>query len=216
MGIITSNIQTQKFIIIQLKMLTMINKSSKCLFIQKKMSSNTYNLTNIKKLFLELNKNTHPSIYEIKFNTKSWKNNCKALKVAGIIKLALDAGKANPAPPVGPALGARGLNIMAFCKEYNAMTAKEIGSVIPVEITVYEDKSFAIKLKTPPASVLIKKAAKIEKGSANPTKTVGSITMEQVEKIAKTKLVDLNCTCVESAVRSIMGTCKNMGVEVTA
>merc|ERR1712050_671083 len=139
-----------------------------------------------------------------------WKNNCKALKVAGIIKLALDAGKANPAPPVGPALGAKGLNIMAFCKEYNAMTAKEIGSVIPVEITVYEDKSFTIKLKTPPASVLIKK------GSANPKKTVGSITMEQVEKIAKTKLVDLNCTCVESAVRSIIGTCKNMGVEVTA
>merc|ERR1711897_118653 len=119
-----------------------------------------------------------------------WKNNCKALKVAGIIKLTLDAGKANPAPPIGPALGARGVNIMAFCKEYNAMTAKQIGSVIPVQITVYEDKSFAIKYKTPPASILIKKA----------------------EKIAKVKLVDMKCTCVESAVRSIIGTAKNMGV----
>merc|ERR1712146_6159 len=167
--------------------------------------------------------NSKKELYKTKINTKRIEYrrddrhvSCMAAKVSGIIKLALDAGKANPAPPVGPALGAKGLNIMAFCKEYNAMTAKEIGSVIPVEITVYEDKSFAIKLKTPPASVLIKKAAKIEKGSANPKKTVGSITMEQVEKIAKTKLVDLNCTCVESAVRSIIGTCKNMGVEVTA
>merc|ERR1712113_910556 len=107
-----------------------------------KKALNTYTLTNIKKSFLELNKNIHSSIYKIKFNTKSWKNNCKALKVAGIIKLTLDAGKANPAPPIGPALGARGVNIMAFCKEYNAMTAKQIGSVIPVQITVYEDKSF--------------------------------------------------------------------------
>merc|ERR1712061_973950 len=145
---------------------------------RKKIPSPSYVLTNIKKTFRELN-NNNLSIYDTKFGGKLWKNNCKALKVAGIIKLALDAGKANPAPPVGPALGAKGLNIMAFCKEYNAMTAKE-------------------------------------KGSANPKKTVGSITMEQVEKIAKTKLVDLNCTCVESAVRSIIGTCKNMGVEVTA
>merc|ERR1719352_265583 len=98
------------------------------------------------------------------------KISCMASKVIGIIKLALDAGKASPAPPVGPALGAKGVNIMAFCKEYNARTADSIGTVIPVELKVFEDKSFSIKLKTPPASVLIKKAANIEKGSANPRK----------------------------------------------
>merc|ERR1712151_314489 len=161
-------------------------------------------LTNIKKTFRELNDN-NLSTYDIKFGGKSWKNNCKALKVAGIIKLALDAGKANPAPPVGPALGAKGLNIMAFCKEYNAKTASEIGTVIPVEITVFEDKSFSIKLKTPPTSVLIKKAAGIDKGSPIPNKQiVGTIDPNHVHEIAKTKLVDLNCTNIDSAIRTVL------------
>merc|ERR1719160_454340 len=120
---------------------------------------------------------------------------CMASKVIGIIKLALDAGKASPAPPVGPALGAKGVNIMAFCKEYNARTADSIGTVIPVELKVFEDKSFSIKLKTPPASVLIKKAANIEKGSANPKKQlVGNVTNAKIEEIASIKLIDLNCT----------------------
>merc|ERR1712224_956052 len=115
------------------------------------------------------------------YNTLNYKRNsqhshvCRASKVVGIIKLALDAGKANPSPPVGPALGAKGVNIMAFCKDYNAKTMDKLGTVIPVEIMVFEDKSFALKLKTPPASVLIKKAAKIDKGSANPKQHVGSI-----------------------------------------
>merc|ERR1719387_2546771 len=140
---------------------------------------------------------------------------CMAGKVVGMIKLALDAGKASPAPPVGPALGAKGVNIMAFCKEYNAKTAEKAGTVIPVEITVFEDKSFTFKLKTPPAAVLIKAAAKIDKGSMNSKKQkVGSITMAQVTEIAETKLVDLNCSTVDSAVRTVMGTCANMGVEI--
>eukprot|EP00746_Dinoflagellata_sp_MGD_P140587 gnl/MRDRNA2_/MRDRNA2_73823_c1_seq1.p1 gnl/MRDRNA2_/MRDRNA2_73823_c1~~gnl/MRDRNA2_/MRDRNA2_73823_c1_seq1.p1 ORF type:complete len:181 (+),score=22.37 gnl/MRDRNA2_/MRDRNA2_73823_c1_seq1:61-603(+) len=139
---------------------------------------------------------------------------CKASKVVGIIKLALDAGKANPSPPVGPALGAKGVNIMSFCKEYNALTAEKMGSVIPVEISVFEDKSFSLKLKTPPAAFLIKQAAKIAKGSANPKKLfVGELTMEQIEEIAKEKLPDLNCLDLASAVRTILGTCSNMGVK---
>merc|ERR1712147_12974 len=120
---------------------------------------------------------------------------CSATKVIGIIKLALDAGKASPAPPVGPALGAKGVNIMAFCKEYNARTAEKIGTVIPVELKVFEDKSFSIKFKTSPASVLIKKAVGLEKGSANPRKQfVGTINIAKVKKIATIKLIDLNCT----------------------
>merc|ERR1711907_307520 len=116
---------------------------------------------------------------------------CQANKVVGIIKLALDAGKANPSPPVGPALGAKGVNIMSFCKEYNAKTADKIGTVIPVEITVFEDKSFTFKLKTPPTSVLIKKEVGLEKGASNPGKQqVGAIKQSQVEKIAATKLID--------------------------
>merc|ERR1712118_70702 len=136
---------------------------------------------------------------------------CMAGKVAGIIKLELDAGKASPAPPVGPALGAKGVNIMAFCKEYNARTAESVGTVIPVELKVFEDKSFSIKLKTPPASVLIKKAASIEKGSANPKKQlVGNVTNAKIEEIALIKLIDLNCTDIKSAMRTVFGTCVSM------
>merc|ERR1711862_887170 len=140
---------------------------------------------------------------------------CMAAKVSGIIKLALDAVKANPAPPVGPALGSKGVNIMAFCKEYNAKTADKIGTVIPVEITVFEDKSFTFKLKTPPTSVLIKKEVGLEKGASNPGKQqVGLITPDQMKEIAAIKLVDLNCTTLDSAIRTIEGTSKNMGVQV--
>ncbi|MFP4007768.1 MAG: 50S ribosomal protein L11 [Spirulinaceae cyanobacterium] len=138
-----------------------------------------------------------------------------AKKVVALIKLALPAGKANPAPPVGPALGQHGVNIMAFCKEYNAKTADKAGTVIPVEISVYEDRSFTFILKTPPASVLICKAAGIEKGSGEPNRqTVGSITSAQLREIAETKLPDLNANDVEAAMRIIAGTAKNMGVTV--
>lgn len=138
-----------------------------------------------------------------------------AKKVSAIIKLALQAGKANPAPPVGPALGQHGVNIMMFCKEYNAKTADKAGMVIPVEISVYEDRSFTFILKTPPASVLISKAAKISKGSSEPNKTkVGSITTEQLREIAQTKMPDLNANDIEAAMKIIAGTAKNMGVTV--
>ncbi|KKZ15236.1 MAG: 50S ribosomal protein L11 [Candidatus Synechococcus spongiarum 142] len=138
-----------------------------------------------------------------------------AKKVTALIKLALNAGKANPAPPVGPALGQHGVNIMAFCKEYNAKTQDKVGMVIPVEISVYEDRSFSLVLKTPPASVLITKAANIDKGSGDSAKgQAGSITTAQLEEIAKTKLPDLNCHTVESAMRTIAGTARNMGVAV--
>ncbi|WP_017316677.1 50S ribosomal protein L11 [Mastigocladopsis repens] len=139
-----------------------------------------------------------------------------AKKVVAVIKLALNAGKANPAPPVGPALGQHGVNIMMFCKEYNAKTADQVGTVIPVEISVYEDRSFTFVLKTPPASVLITKAAKIDKGSSEPNKRkVGSITKEQLRQIAQTKLPDLNANDIEAAMNIIAGTAKNMGVTVT-
>ncbi|BAZ03700.1 50S ribosomal protein L11 [Calothrix sp. NIES-3974] len=138
-----------------------------------------------------------------------------AKKVVALIKLALQAGKANPAPPVGPALGQHGVNIMAFCKEYNAKTADQAGMVIPVEISVFEDRSFTFVLKTPPASVLIKKAAKIETGSNEPNKKkVGSITREQLKQIAQTKMPDLNANDIDAAMKIIAGTAKNMGVAV--
>ena len=141
-----------------------------------------------------------------------------AKKVTNIIKLALDAGKANPAPPVGPALGAAGVNIMMFCKEYNARTQDQAGTVIPVEITVFEDRSFTFILKTPPAAVLLKKAAKIQKGSGTPGgrgyAKVGEVTMAQVEEIAKIKLPDLNTNKLQSAMNTVMGTAKNMGIVV--
>merc|ERR1712100_714375 len=121
-------------------------------------------------------------------------------KLTAIIKLALSAGKATPAPPVGPALGQHGVNLVLFCKEYNARTADKTGLIIPVEISVYEDRSFSFILKTPPASVLLAKAAKIEKGSSDPkTKKVGSVTQEQLTEIARTKMPDLNTNNIEQA-----------------
>ena len=139
-----------------------------------------------------------------------------AKKVVAVIKLALNAGKANPAPPVGPALGQHGVNIMMFCKEYNAKTADQAGMVIPVEISVYEDRSFTFVLKTPPASVLIRKAAKIEKGSNEPNKTkVGSISRTQLREIAQTKLPDLNANDIDAAMNIVEGTAKNMGVTIS-
>lgn len=138
-----------------------------------------------------------------------------AKKVVAVVKLALPAGKAAATPPVGPALGQHGVNIMAFCKEYNAKTADQVGMVIPVEISIYEDRSFTFTLKTPPASVLIKKEAGIEKGSGQPDKeTVGSISREQLQKIAEIKMPDLNANDIEAAMRIVAGTAKNMGVTI--
>jgi len=138
-----------------------------------------------------------------------------AKKVVAIIKLALPAGKANPAPPVGPALGQHGVNIMMFCKEYNARTSDQPGMVIPVEISVFEDRSFSFILKTPPASVLIRKAAGIERGSNEPNKKqVGTITKSQLQEIAQTKLPDLNANDIDAAMKIVAGTAKNMGVKV--
>ena len=137
-------------------------------------------------------------------------------KVVALIKLALPAGKANPAPPVGPALGQHGVNIMAFCKEYNAKTADKVGLVIPVEISVFEDRSFTFILKTPPASVLIKKAAGIEKGASEPNKQkVATITRDQLKEIAQTKMPDLNANDLEAAMKIVAGTAKNMGVAIS-
>lgn len=136
-------------------------------------------------------------------------------KLVAIIKLALPAGKATPAPPVGPALGQHGLNIMNFCKEYNARTSDKGDLIIPVEISAYEDRSFSFVLKTPPASVLLAKAASVGKGSGEPNKqVVGSITSEQLEEIANIKLPDLNATKLSSAIKIIEGTARNMGIEI--
>lgn len=139
-----------------------------------------------------------------------------AKEVIGKVKLQLQAGKANPAPPVGPALGQHGVNIMEFCKAFNARTQDKMGFVIPVEITVYKDRSFTFVLKTPPASDLIKKAAKIQGGSPNSKKTkAGSITTAQLQEIAETKMQDLNAANLEGAMKIIAGSCRSMGVEVT-
>jgi large subunit ribosomal protein L11 len=139
-----------------------------------------------------------------------------AKKINGYIKLQVKGGAANPSPPVGPALGQHGVNIMMFCKEYNAKTADQAGMVIPVEISVYEDRSFTFVLKTPPASVLIRKAAKIERGSSEPNKTkVGSISRTQLREIAQTKLPDLNANDIDAAMNIVEGTAKNMGVTIT-
>ena len=139
-----------------------------------------------------------------------------AKKVVGYIKLQVPAGKANPSPPIGPALGQRGLNIMEFCKSFNAQTqGLEPGLPVPVVITAYQDKSFTFIVKTPPATVLIKKAAKLEKGSARPhTDKVGKITRAQAEEIAKAKLPDLTAADLEAAVRTIAGSARSMGVTV--
>jgi large subunit ribosomal protein L11 len=139
-----------------------------------------------------------------------------AKKVTGQIKLQIPGGQANPAPPVGPALGQRGVNIMEFCKAFNAKTQDQKGTIIPVIITVYSDRSFTFITKTPPASVLLFKAAKIEKGSGTPNKTkVGKVTLKQVEEIAKLKMPDLNAGSVEAAMRSIAGTARSAGITVT-
>ena len=138
-----------------------------------------------------------------------------AKKVAKLVKLQVVAGKASPAPPVGPALGQAGVNIMAFVKEFNERTAKQAGLVIPVEITVFEDRSFTFITKTPPAAILLKKAAGVEKGSGTPNKTkVATVTRAQVQEIAETKMPDLNAANVESAMRMIEGTARSMGFTV--
>ena len=143
-----------------------------------------------------------------------------AKKVAGLVKLQLPAGKASPAPPVGPALGPHGINIMAFCKEFNAKTQGS-DMIIPVVLTVYSDRSFSMLLKTPPTSVLLKKAAGLSTGkkpgagSKEPNKTkVGKVTMKQVRELAQQKIGDMNCTDIESAMRTVMGTARSMGIDV--
>ena len=141
-----------------------------------------------------------------------------AKKVAGFLKLQVPAGAANPSPPIGPALGQRGLNIMAFCKDFNAKSAQlEKGSPIPVVITIYQDKSFTFEMRTPPVSYFIKKAAKLESGSKAPGRDkAGKITKEQVKEIAEKKMADLNCSTVEAAMRMIEGSARSMGIEVAA
>jgi len=138
-----------------------------------------------------------------------------AKKVKAVVKLQIPAGKANPAPPVGPALGQHGVNIMAFCKDYNARTANMAGAIVPVEITIYQDQSFTFVLKTPPATDLLKKAAGLEKGSAEPNRVkVGKVTRDQVREIAELKMKDLNAYTLEAAMRMIEGTARSMGIEV--
>ena len=138
-----------------------------------------------------------------------------AKKVSKVVKLQVAAGKATPAPPVGPALGQAGVNIMAFVKDFNDRTAKQVGLIMPVEITVYEDRSFTFICKTPPAAVLLKKAAGLEKASGEPNKKkVGKVTKAQVKEIAETKMPDLNANSVEAAMRLVEGTARSMGIEV--
>ena len=140
-----------------------------------------------------------------------------ARKVRAIVKLQIPAGKATPAPPIGPALGQHGINIMGFCKEYNEKTAGQAGSIVPAEITVYEDRSFAFVLKTPPASDLLKKAAGIEKGSpAQKRDKVATISRADVKRIAELKQKDLNANDIESAMKMVEGTARSMGIEVSA
>jgi len=138
-----------------------------------------------------------------------------AKKLKAVVRLQINAGKANPAPPIGPALAGHGLNIMAFCKEYNARTQNRVGEVIPAEITVYTDGSFTFILKSSPAGVLLKKAAGVDKGSATaPRAKVGKVTRAQVREIAETKMKDMNAIDIEGAMRQIEGTARNMGIEV--
>ena len=138
-----------------------------------------------------------------------------AKKLKAIVRLQISAGKANPAPPIGPALAGHGINLMAFCKEYNARTSNRMGEIIPAEISIFSDGSFTFVLKTPPASVLLKKAAGVDKGSAQAPRTkVGKVTRAQVREIAELKMKDLNAIDLEGAMRQIEGTAKNMGLEV--
>ncbi|MDQ7829880.1 MAG: 50S ribosomal protein L11 [Armatimonadota bacterium] len=139
-----------------------------------------------------------------------------AKKVVAVVKLQIPAGKATPAPPVGPALGQHGVNIMEFVKAYNERTARQAGTIVPVEITIYADRTFSFVTKTPPASVLLKQAAKVEKGSGEPNKTtVGQITRRQLREIAEQKMQDLNAPTVEAAMKMIEGTARSMGIEIT-
>ena len=138
-----------------------------------------------------------------------------AKKVTGFVKLQIPAGRANPAPPVGTALGPQGINIMAFCKEFNSRTSSQDGLILPVEITIFSDKSFTFVLKTPPAAILIKKELGLEKGSGQPNRDkVGALTKAQVRKIAEIKMPDLNCDTIESAMKMVAGAARSMGVEV--
>jgi large subunit ribosomal protein L11 len=138
-----------------------------------------------------------------------------AKKLKTIVRLQIQAGKANPAPPIGPALAGHGINLMAFCKEYNARTSNRMGEIIPAEISIFTDGSFTFILKTPPASVLLKKAAGVDKGSANATREkVGKVTRAQIREIAELKMKDLNANDIESAMRQIEGTARNMGLQV--
>jgi large subunit ribosomal protein L11 len=138
-----------------------------------------------------------------------------AKKIKTVARLQIEAGKANPAPPIGPALAPHGINLMAFCKEYNARTSSQTGEIIPAEITIYTDGSFSFILKTPPAAVLLRKAAGVEKGSPEPNREkVGTVTRNQVREIAETKMKDLNAIDLEGAMRQIEGTARNMGIEV--
>ena len=138
-----------------------------------------------------------------------------AKKITGFIKLQIPAGNANPAPPVGPALGQHGVNIMEFCKAFNARTQQQVGNIIPVEITVYQDKSFTFITKTPPAADLLRKAAKVDKASPEPNRTkIGKVTLQQVKEIAELKMPDLNAADIESAMKMVAGTARSMGIEV--
>ena len=140
-----------------------------------------------------------------------------AKKIKAFVKLALAAGKATPAPPVGPALGQHGVNIAAFCKDYNAKTSDKMGTVIPVKITIYEDRSYTFILKSPPASVLLIKFANVKKGSSQPNReTVGTVTLEQIKEIATIKMKDLNTDNIEKAILIIKGTAKSMGIKIEA
>ncbi len=139
-----------------------------------------------------------------------------AKKLKAVVRLQLNAGKANPAPPVGPALAGHGINIMAFCKEYNARTSNKVGEVIPAEITIYTDGSFTFILKSPPAGVLLRKAAGIEKGSAQPNRQkVGKVTKAQIREIAEIKFKDTNAVDIEDAIKQIEGTARNMGIQIS-
>ena len=140
-----------------------------------------------------------------------------AKKIRAVLTLQIEAGKANPAPPVGPALGQHGINIMGFCKEYNEKTAGQAGTIVPAEITIYEDRSFTFVLKTPPASDLLKKAAGLEKGSrAQKREKVGSVSRADLKKIAEMKMKDLNANDIEAAMRMVEGTARSMGIEVAS
>jgi large subunit ribosomal protein L11 len=138
-----------------------------------------------------------------------------AKRLKAVVKLQIQAGKANPAPPIGPALAPHGINLMAFCKEYNSRTSSKVGEIIPAEISIYVDGSFSFVLKTPPTAVLLRKAAGVEKGSAEPNREkVGTVSVDQVREIAEIKMKDLNAVDIEGAMRQIEGTARNMGIDI--